>query len=470
MTFQIVPSDGAITCTAIATATATLTGTAVSGFSGLSGGAGYPPSSGAIPVTISGGGGSGALAHAVSNGSGVITSVVLDAGGSEYTSAPRVTIGSSPGYLVFDQPICAAYSSQAAMQAGGSAISPPTDLKLLLAFSRGAISVTKPASGYEGTAFTTNGVERTLYRDFPQWLDYRDTSSYQTLAQEILDTVKNTVVEGNMTYSGKYSSALTLGSALNIAGNGYTTGYEAIAAPIRGVVLDFVPEGGQTPWVTSLSFSTRMRPFVGDRLYQHPGWGSKGFGGMAGGLSPVLPPSWGSGGMATATPPTGGYGQGGGFEGVTDFADVPADDGRTGENHYRRRKPETEEQRRARGRARREEQAEAHADPAGRELQRLAIEGVARHQPAADRPDGGASPSLPHGVVTLDPDQVARNQQAWERGQMEADQSESARRARESERAEIKRRNREKADLKKADPNNIDAYLANHQFDDGEAK
>lgn len=182
--------------------------------------------------------------------------------------------GTNDGYILFDQPICTAYAGAAALAKGGSAIPQPTEVKALVPYSRGAITAQAPSGGgYQGTAYTVNGVQRTLYRDFPGWLDYRDSTAYAQLAQEILDTVKNTVIEGSITYWGKLSWALALGSSLNLAGNGYSTGHESMAAAVRGVVLDYLPGGGASPWVTRVRFSTRLRPFCGDRLYAHPAWG-----------------------------------------------------------------------------------------------------------------------------------------------------------------------------------------------------
>ena len=54
------------------------------------GGSGYTP--GNLTLSFTGGGGSGAAAHAIVNSAGTITSVIIDSVGSLYTSAPSVTI------------------------------------------------------------------------------------------------------------------------------------------------------------------------------------------------------------------------------------------------------------------------------------------------------------------------------------------------------------------------------------------
>ncbi|MCJ8354952.1 structural cement protein Gp24 [Novacetimonas hansenii] len=81
------PPSGA-TVTATATATASVSAGAVSALAVTSGGAGYS----SVPtVTLSGGGGSGAVAVAtISNG--VVTGITVTSGGTGYTTAPSVTI------------------------------------------------------------------------------------------------------------------------------------------------------------------------------------------------------------------------------------------------------------------------------------------------------------------------------------------------------------------------------------------
>jgi hypothetical protein len=281
MTIQVVPWGTGMFVTQ-ATGTCTISGGAVTTVSLSTGGAGYPPSSTTIPITFMGGKGAGATGYATSNSAGVITAVTLSggSGGFGYTSTPSVQIGVQTGYIEFYQPVCAAYCTQAQLNKGGSAIANPTDIQVLVPYSLGALTVQSPSGGgYAGTAYTVNGVQRTWVLDYPSWLDYGQTTAMQALADQKLLTVKNTVIEGSLTYYDKQMTFLTLGDAVNITGNGYTTGYEAINAVARSIVLDYLPESGTTQWITRISFSTRMKAFAGDRLYVHPNWlAAKGLG------------------------------------------------------------------------------------------------------------------------------------------------------------------------------------------------
>ena len=80
-----------------ATASANLAGQFVVSYNIAFGGSGYAA---APAVTITGGGGSGAMAHAVVSG-GMVTSIVPDSAGTGYTTPPTVTIAPPPPTIAF---------------------------------------------------------------------------------------------------------------------------------------------------------------------------------------------------------------------------------------------------------------------------------------------------------------------------------------------------------------------------------
>ena len=188
-----------------------------------------------------------------------------------YLQAPATfEVMIATGQIQFSEPVVRIFGTLANLELGGSNTDGiPNDILILVPYSRGALSTQAPATGYSGTAYTVDGIERTLYVDVPTWINPDDQSSMTALAEATLATVQDAVVEGSILYDGKYSQALTVGQAVSIAGNGYTTGWENLKAPIRGCELVW-PRGGATSWATRLEFSTRRRPFIGDRLYIHP--------------------------------------------------------------------------------------------------------------------------------------------------------------------------------------------------------
>lgn len=178
------------------------------------------------------------------------------------------------GQIRFSEPVVRPFGTLPNLIKGGVYTDGiPSDIKVLVAYSRGTLTAVYPPdvdgqAQFDGTAYTQDKITRTLYRDYPQWRWGNDLTSYQQLAQQIWYTVSNTVVSGSLTYYGKLSSALDRGKAANVAG-ATTTGFEAINAAIRTIVLEY-PQTGPTPWLTRLSFSTVRRPFSGDTLYAHP--------------------------------------------------------------------------------------------------------------------------------------------------------------------------------------------------------
>jgi hypothetical protein len=113
----------------------------------------------------------------------------------------------------------------------------PADVRVVLAVNTGELTATKPASGYEGTSHSVEGLERTLTITSKDWKDPINQDHVEDYAQDVLDSVKNTIVEGTVTYNGLYSPALTWGNGLSITGSDYTTGWESLNLPITEVEI-----------------------------------------------------------------------------------------------------------------------------------------------------------------------------------------------------------------------------------------
>jgi hypothetical protein len=204
--------------------------------------------------------------------------------------------GVTNGYVRFLFPVVKYIgNSDADLAAGTGHYIVPSDIMVVVPFSRGTMTVQSPSGGgYAGTAFSRFNVQRTLYRSYPSWIDKGNAGQMQTLADEIAKTVHDVVIEGGITYQGKYSTGLIGGSwpfALSIAKATGTTSYESMAAPVRTVVFEWMQSLSEGAiWLTHLSFSTRRQMYSGDRLYVHPNYTGGGIlaatWGMAGTMSP----------------------------------------------------------------------------------------------------------------------------------------------------------------------------------------
>jgi hypothetical protein len=148
---------------------------------------------------------------------------------------------------------------------GGGVVTPPIDVQVFLPVANGSLAVQAPAGGgYTGTLYTVEGISRTKTVTVREWRDYSLNTNMQTYANELFDTIKNVVVEGTIGYLGLASAYLAPGQAVNITGNGYTTGYESVALPVASIDIQFNagPEG--TSYFSTLQLSNRKARYTGD--------------------------------------------------------------------------------------------------------------------------------------------------------------------------------------------------------------
>lgn len=182
------------------------------------------------------------------------------------------------GQIRFNQPVTSIFNGNI-----------PNDLKVLVFYSRGTLESITPADNgttpvYQGTAYSTYGLERTLVIDIPDWtyggnfVTSQSATNLQALATQFLEVCQNIIYEGTITYHGLYSTPLsaftgtTVGMSLNITGTGYTTGLDSAAIPVRGVQIDWIRDANGLLWETTLHLSSRRRPFSGDQFYIHPNY------------------------------------------------------------------------------------------------------------------------------------------------------------------------------------------------------
>lgn len=173
-------------------------------------------------------------------------------------------------------------TSQADLDTGGftartASNGVPDDVRAMVFYSIGALTTQAPSSGYDGTAYTVDGISRTRYVDVPSWVYAGGVGNLTQLAQMLLDSMKDTVYSGSISYHGTLTSALLPGSKLNVAapsGATWTSPLAAMDAPVRGVSVDWTGDGDGP--MTTLSFSTRRQPATGDRLYIPPAFLAEG--------------------------------------------------------------------------------------------------------------------------------------------------------------------------------------------------
>lgn len=135
-------------------------------------------------------------------------------------------VNTDTGHIIFTVPTY--------IQAGNHV---PVDVRVVVAVNTGELKVAKPNTGYEGTSFTVEGLQNTKVITCRDWTDPINQTHMAAYAQDRLDAVKNTIVEGTVVYNGLYSPALTVGNGISVTGAGYTTGWEGLNLPIVDVEI-----------------------------------------------------------------------------------------------------------------------------------------------------------------------------------------------------------------------------------------
>ena len=173
----------------------------------------------------------------------------------------------------------------------------PSDVRFLAAVNTGVLSAVAPASGYEGTAYTVDGVERRLRLFQKNWTDPGNQAPQEAYAQEVLDSIKDTVVDLSVTVNKLVPDAMAFGRGLSIDGAGYTTGLESANLPINAVTLTW-NSGSASHHTTTITASNRRTAMSPDNLLPPErerrgyGWGRDVSGSSRGNLDQYSPEAW----------------------------------------------------------------------------------------------------------------------------------------------------------------------------------
>lgn len=179
----------------------------------------------------------------------------------------------SLGAIRLDEPDVKATSLMSDLETGYPttyATGKPVDIVAMVPYNRGGLVARKPATSYEGTAYTEDGLERILQLFIDDWTYSADSSNIELLCQEHLDTVKDIVWEGSITHRGYPSfDPLDMGYSLALSVSGTSVPWDSINHPVRSVTVRWNPGEGLLHAV-EFHFGNRQRPFQGDDLYIHP--------------------------------------------------------------------------------------------------------------------------------------------------------------------------------------------------------
>ena len=113
----------------------------------------------------------------------------------------------------------------------------PTEVRALIPIYTASNQAFAPSSStHGGTCHTVEGISRRLTVTVSAWRDPANQTAMDNYAADLLDSVKDTVIEGTVTLLDIDPTYLAMGHAVNIAGSGYTTGWESSSIPALAVL------------------------------------------------------------------------------------------------------------------------------------------------------------------------------------------------------------------------------------------
>lgn len=203
---------------------------------------------------------------------------------------------------------------------------PPSEVRAFVPYYSGLNTLVHPpdvsgAPQYEGTAHSVEGWAETLTVTSRGWRDPANRAQIQAYAEDLLDSVKDAVVEGVVVYKGLFSAALAPGLALSVGGDD-NLAWASAALPVQECQLEWVtgPREGLTHR-TVMRCSNR-RAALTDAAYLLPDRTGLVFGSGRDGPGLAAPPPAFGGGPAQA-PASGPYRPAGGLPSAP-FAGRPA--------------------------------------------------------------------------------------------------------------------------------------------------
>ena len=191
------------------------------------------------------------------------------------TGYDGITLDPDNGLVYFDKPT--------QVVAGG--LSTPTiwpaNVQAFVPIAAGTLAAWAPSSSTDaGTLHSVEGISRTKVISILEWKDYSNQVNMNTFASEVLDSVKDVVVEGTLPYLGLLTTYLAPGRAVSIAGSGFITGWESLALPVVSASIEFQPGPAGTSYVMNLSLSNRRGRFSSENFLR-PNITGAAFGGGA---------------------------------------------------------------------------------------------------------------------------------------------------------------------------------------------
>ena len=199
-------------------------------------------------------------------------------GKSPYYELPiPVEVVRNAGQILLTEPAVQLSATPMVLQNGYPAsegAGAPHDVIAYVPYSLGTLIASAPVdAGYSGTAFTRFGIQRTRKLPIEAFNDRGALTLMRQLAAEKLACFHDAVATGSFDWIDTPTAfdAMQMGYAVSLSVPDYPLEIAGLALPVRSVTWSWSSSGGLT---TSIEFSNLQRPFEGDDLFIHPGYGT----------------------------------------------------------------------------------------------------------------------------------------------------------------------------------------------------
>ncbi len=178
--------------------------------------------------------------------------------------------------IILDRPSVSFFGQPASLETGGASVDgQPENIRVLLPVALGPLEVIEPedvssVAQYEGTLYTEDGIGRTHYVNLADWVSESDTGPIRLWARQLLDSIKDTVVEGQtMVYT--YEPVTQPGVKITFSEACLPAGtYDNYASTVYSCLLRFNHGSGPVPYHTEFALTNRRDQFRGYDSTLHP--------------------------------------------------------------------------------------------------------------------------------------------------------------------------------------------------------
>lgn len=204
-----------------------------------------------------------------------VVELLYDIGSGKFiTNTIGATFDFAAGTFDTEKPVVQVRGTEGLLRIGGNSVDGiPTKVRAYIPTRTKPLAAYAPRDGggaptNGGTVNSVDGITRTLVVTAPNWRDPVNVANMRAYADDVFDSVKDTVLEGVVPIVRFDAQYLTPGQGIRLSGSGYTTGYDSITLPVVECRLRWQERTGPR-YRMELRFSNRRGTYSA-AVYERP--------------------------------------------------------------------------------------------------------------------------------------------------------------------------------------------------------